>query len=189
MNNFKRENIDWFYGLKDLQYKFPEDEKFPVLIKAIENGYEYFYNEVREKLKRHEDVSLWPDLHVGVGKATCDLVVDVLGLFKEFYIAQGMHGKDEIPDKLIAFRGFDPETESKHFDFCCFMLEDAYKIQPEYEYNGITSNPYFRQNSHREVLPFYKKMLERANETILYKYGNGTYMSPKEVRYVLGFNN
>jgi uncharacterized protein YfbU (UPF0304 family) len=172
-----------------LQERFPENKEYPALIKAIEKSYDYFYEDVRIALKPFYDVSQLPELEIGIGEATCDLVVRVLGLYKEFCCAQNLHGKDEIPDDLIAFRGFDLETENKHFHFCCFMLEYAYKIDSRLEYSGITSNPFFRDNYHGGIVPYYKEMLKRAENTLPYNKCNvGAYLSPKEVRCVVGFN-
>ncbi len=186
---FNNERHLWTSSLKILEGEYPEDEKYPALIKVVENGYDYFYEDVKIVVGSFQDVSQWPKLKTGVGEETCEFVVYVLGVYLELYCAQSKHGKEKIPDDLIGFRGFDLETENKHFHFCCFMLENASQIYPVMVYENIKNNPHFRRNYHGGIVPYYKGMLERYENTSqckLFKCGVPSYLSPDDVRRVIG---
>lgn len=127
-------------------------EKCRNLITVLQDGYTYHYDELLNLFLPSQEISV----------DEIKLVRSILGMYKSFISSANYHEKDNEYKKLLYFPGFDGNDilECNMLFYTKYLFEETSDFE---EVNNLRIECNIDINSHREMLPQYKRMLHIFN--------------------------
>lgn len=160
--------------LKIMQLLDSSNDDYQNQITALEQGYEIHYPEV---FSISEDT---------MSVEECRLVLDILEMFRGIiysYLAlERLHQLKEMKKEDVRFVGFDGNNETKYMFYARYFINDLDR------YSEIQEISYPDYNSHAELLPTYRVMLNRWRD-FQEKLPNPYLMTEEQIKVVLGDYN
>ena len=143
-----KERLTLSYQLKILEKLYPEDKEYYAKHrKAIEDGYELHYDWITEHLSE------------GLTSEECTFVLDVLDMYAAFHFSfKQLKSPTKLTEKAVKFPGFDGNHETMYMAYTKYFIEDLDRFNEIRE----STNGYY--NSHSQMIPKYRKMLDKWKE-------------------------
>jgi uncharacterized protein len=144
-NLTEKERISYILQLSILEKLYPEDKTYKDIRKALENGFTLHYKDLRRFICEGED-----ELSI----ENCKLVLDILDVYRGLiFSAKNNNWKDMSP---VRFKGFDcnDKLEVIMHSYAKYFMEDLDRYD---EIRELSCGDY---NSHAEMIPQYKRMIE-----------------------------
>ena len=150
MDLTKKERLSFIHQLRILEALYPDDaDYYAKHRKALEEGYKLHYE--------------WLFEHIGeeMSEEECREVLDVLDMYRAitFSLKKLPEGDELRNHHLATFTGFDGNNEAPQMGYARYFIVDL----DRYDELKKSDYPYF--NSHAPMLPIYRKMLERWQDT------------------------
>ncbi|MFD2628718.1 YfbU family protein [Oceanobacillus kapialis] len=125
----------------------PQD-KHLIRAEILERGYEALYNDEIFNLLSEE-----------MDQEEGDFVIDVLSMYRGIDDSyENLQDKQNLSEREITFPGFDGNYETRYYGFTKFFIQDYSRFaEIDERCNG-------NFNSHRELIPKYRRMLETWNQ-------------------------
>lgn len=142
----EKERLSYILQLLILEKLEPEDNVYANIRKALENGFTNHYADLKDTFLANE-----------LSLENCRLVLDILDMYRGLIFSAQNHKWDNM--QKVRFPGFDcnDTLESKMYSYAKYFMEDLDRFD---EIKQLSNHEY---NSHREMLPKYKRMLEIWN--------------------------
>ena len=144
----RTERAQFIYLLKILKNQGDQEYDYDNLIKALQYGFELHYSDVFECLF---DEELLAD--------QCREVLDILEMYRGIiysYTNLKREGKQgTLTDEDVKFKGFDGNNETKQMSYADYFIKDLER------YSEIEELSHGYYNSHCQMLPRYRAMLEK----------------------------
>lgn len=152
--------------LKILEKLYPDEAKdYSNHRKAIEQGYKLHYSWLTEWL--------YDEMPETEGKE----VLKILDMFRAITFSyQRAEDKEGLEESEIKFHGFDGNNEGRQFSYTLYFIVDLDRYT---ELTGEAKYPDL--NSHRRMLPKYRRMLEIWN-----KYPDNYSLTIAQIKQLLG---
>lgn len=148
----EKERALFIYLFKILKNQDDGEYDYDNMIKALQYGFEYHYNDVFDCLFDEE-----------LSAEGCKEVLDILEMYRGItysYINLERVGKlKDLKREQICFRGFDGNNETKQMSYATYFIVDLDRYSEIQEYS--LGNDY---NSHCRLLPKYRAMLKKWKE-------------------------
>jgi hypothetical protein len=143
-----KERLQLSFQLKILEKLYPEEEEYYANHrKAIEDGYELHYSWIAENISE------------GLSTEECKEVLDILDMYMAMYISfLALKNPQKLSIDSIIFPGFDGNNETMRMLYTKYIIEELNRFE---EIQKLTKGEY---NSHTEMIPTYKNMLEKWNQ-------------------------
>lgn len=118
------------------------EETYKAHIQALEDGYEYEYDEVAQHISDP------------MSEEDCREVYDILQMFRMLSLSYSkLTDKSGIDEKQVKFNGFDGNYETSQYGYCMFIID----VKGRFDKSMLTGE----LNSHAPRLKYYREMLKR----------------------------
>lgn len=162
----EKERLSYVIQLEILEKLYPEDTIYTELKKALSYGFMYHYGDLIDTFLNRDELSV----------NDCKLVLNILDMYRTLiFSAQHYKWKDM---STVRFLGFDcnDKVEVKMYSYARYFMEDLDR------YNEIKELSNGDYNSHMQMLPKYKRMLEEFDKISKI---DGYYISEKNIKRIL----